>query len=87
MWGGGLTVGLVIGSSDFVNALDQEPLTVFGLKEGVYSLRIDGQSVGTFTNDQLAKGINFALFKTPMSDQAMSVYQLTSEHGDLHYDR
>ena len=88
MWGGGPTVGLVIGSSsDFVNALDQEPLTVSGLKDGVYSLRIDGQSVGTFTNDQLAKGINLALLKTPMSDQAMSVYQLTSEHGDRHYDR
>jgi lysophospholipase L1-like esterase len=87
MWGGGPTVGLVIGSSDFVNALDQEPLIVSGLKDGVYALRIDGQSIGTFTNDQLTNGINLALLKTPMTDQAMSVYQLTSEHGDLHYDR
>jgi lysophospholipase L1-like esterase len=87
MWGGGPTVGLALDSSDFVTALDQEPLVVSGLKDGVYSLRIDGQSVGTFTNDQLAKGINLALLKTPMSDQAMSVYQLTTEHGDLHYDR
>lgn len=87
MWGGGPTIGLVVGSSDFVTALDQEPLVVSGLKDGVYSLRIDGQSVGTFTNDQLGKGVNLATLKTPMTDQAMSVYQLTTEHGDLHYDR
>ena len=87
MWGGGPTIGLVVGSSDFVTALDREPLVVSGLKDGVYSLRIDGQSVGTFTNDQLSKGVNLALLKTPMTDQAMSVYQLTTEHGDLHYDR
>jgi hypothetical protein len=87
MWGAGPTVGLVIGSSDLVTALNEEPLTVTGLKDGVYSLRIDGQSVGTFTNDQLAKGVNLALLKTPMTDQAMSVYTLVTQHGDLHYDR
>lgn len=87
MWGAGPTVGLVIGSSDLVSALNQEPLTVTGLKDGVYSLRIDGQSVGTFTNDQLGKGINLSLLKTPMTDQAMSVYTLITQHGDLHYDR
>lgn len=87
MWGAGPTVGLVIGSSDLVTALNQEPLLVTGLKDGVYSLRIDGQSVGTFTNDQLGKGINLALLKTPMTEQAMSIYQLVTQHGDLHYDR
>ena len=87
MWGAGPTVGLVIGSSDLVAALNQEPLVVSGLKDGMYSLRIDGQSVGTFTNDQLAKGVNLALLKTPMTDQAMSVYTLTNQHGDLHFDR
>jgi lysophospholipase L1-like esterase len=87
IWGAGPTVGLVIGSSDLVTALNQEPLSVSGLKDGVYSLRIDGESVGTFTNDQLAKGINLALLKTPMTEQAMKVYQLTNQHGDLHYDR
>lgn len=87
MWGAGPTVGLVVGSSDLVAALNQEPLTVTGLKDGVYSLRIDGKSIGTFTNDQLGKGINLALLKTPMTDQSLSVYNLTAQHGDLHYDR
>lgn len=86
-WGVGPTISLVVGSSDVVAALDQEPLSVSGLKDGVYSLRIDGQSIGTFTNDQLAKGVNLALLKTPMTEQANGVYQLTTQHGDLHYGR
>jgi lysophospholipase L1-like esterase len=87
MWGAGPTVGLVIKSSDITDALNQEPVRVSGLRSGVYSLRIDGSSIGTFTSDQLAAGINLALLKTPMTDQAMAVYQLTVQHGDLHYDR
>jgi hypothetical protein len=87
MWGGGATVGLVIRDSDVAQALNQEPLRVTGLRSGVYSVRVDGTSIGTFSNDQLAAGINLALLKTPMSDQAMSVYQLTVQHGDVHYDR
>ncbi len=87
MWGAGPTVGLVIKSSDLAQALNQEPLRVTGLRSGVYSVRVDGSSIGTFTNDQLSTGINLALLKTPMTDQAMSVYQLTVQHGDIHYDR
>jgi len=87
MWGAGPAVGLVIGSSDITAALNEEPVRVSGLKDGVYSIRIDGTSIGTFTNDQLAQGVNLALLKTPMTEQAMSVYKLTTEHSDLHYDR
>lgn len=87
MWGAGPTVGLVIKSSDISDALNQEPMRVSGLRTGVYSVRVDGSSIGTFTNDQLAAGINLALLKTPMTEQAMSVYQFTTQHGDLHYDR
>ncbi len=87
MWGAGPTLGLVIRSSDITSALNDEPLQITGLKSGVYSIRIDGASIGTFTNDVLARGINLALLKTPMTDQAMSVYQLTTQHCDLHFDR
>lgn len=61
MWGGGPTVGLAIRSSDITNALNEEPLRVSGLKDGVYSVLIDGTSVATFTNDQLADGVNLEL--------------------------
>jgi lysophospholipase L1-like esterase len=87
MWGAGPAVPLVIRSSDITAALNQQPLRIAGLHDGIYSVRIDGTSIGTFTNDQLAEGINLALYKTPMTEQAMSVYQLTNQHGDLHYDR
>lgn len=87
MWGAGPAVGLVIKSSDLAQRLNEEPLRVTGLRNGVYSVRIDGKSIGTFTNDELSSGVNLALLKTPMTDQAMSVYQLTQQHGDIHYDR
>lgn len=87
MWGGGPTIALAIKSSDIATALNYEPLTVSGLSRGVYALRIDGTEIGTYTNDQLATGVNLALLKTPMSDQSMEVYQLVTEHVDLHWDR
>jgi hypothetical protein len=87
MWGAGPAVDLVIKNSDLAQALNQEPLRLTGLPSGVYSVRIDGNSIGTFSSDQLNAGINLALFKTPMTDQAMNVYLLTQQHGDIHYDR
>lgn len=87
MWGGGPTVGLTVQSSDLMSALNQEPLQVSGLKRGVYRLTIDEQEIGTFNNTELAQGINLATLKTPMTEQAMSVYQTLTEHVDLHYAR
>jgi lysophospholipase L1-like esterase len=87
MWGGGAAIGLVLQGSDMAKALNEQPLRILGLKEGVYSLQIDGSSVGSFNNDELAVGINLALLKTPMSDQAMKVYQLTVNGEEIHFDR
>ena len=42
-------VALVLQSSDFMEALNQEPLTVRGLAAGRYTLKIDGEPAGTFT--------------------------------------
>jgi lysophospholipase L1-like esterase len=87
MWGGGDAVGLVLASSDITATLNEEPLRVTGLKNGAYSVKIDGQSVGAFNNDELAKGINLALLKTPMTAQAMKVYELTTKREDVFHDR
>ena len=43
--------------------------------------------IGTYANEQLASGVNLRLLKTPMSEQAMKVYQLATPHVDLHRDR
>ncbi len=84
MWGGGAAAGLVIRSSDITAALNEEPLKIEGLKSGVYALRIDSKKIGAFNNDELAGGINLALMETPMTNQAMKVYDLTVSHGDIH---
>jgi lysophospholipase L1-like esterase len=55
-----------------LESLDREPLTVTGLA-GQFELRIDGQRVGTFTDAELAKGVNLARYRTPMRGQAYLV--------------
>ena len=76
---------LVMRCSDFIQALDQEPLRVTGLKAERYTLKIDDESIGTFTPAQLAEGINLAELSTPMSTQAMAVETLTEKHNTVHF--
>jgi lysophospholipase L1-like esterase len=78
---------LAVHSSDFIEALDQEPLKVTGLTAARYALKIDGEKVGDFTKEQLAEGINLALESTPMLKQASSVHDLTVNHNDVHFAR
>ena len=80
-------VALSIHSSDFVEALDQEPLKVTGLASARYALKIDGEKVGDFTQEQLQEGINLATLPTPMAKQAAKVLELTRKHNDIHFAR
>jgi lysophospholipase L1-like esterase len=75
---------LVLKSSDATSALNQEMLTVRGLPSGVYSVKIDNESVADFNNEDLAQGVNLALLDTPITRQAQEVYDLTVTHCDLH---
>jgi lysophospholipase L1-like esterase len=78
---------LSVRSSDFIAALDQEPLKVTGLSAANYSLTIDGEKVGSFTKDQLEEGINLAILPTPMAQQAAKVHDLTLKHNNIHFAR
>jgi lysophospholipase L1-like esterase len=78
---------LVLHSSDFIQALDQETLRVTGLKGERYTLKIDDQNIGTFTSAQLAGGINLAELSTPMSQQAMTVETMCEKHNTIHFVR
>ena len=80
-------VALVVRSSDFMEALNQEPLTVRGLAAGRYTLKIDGEPAGAFTAEQLAQGINLAELPTPMARQAAEVHALTLRHNNVHAAR
>jgi lysophospholipase L1-like esterase len=80
-------ISLAVRSSDVMEALDQQPLKVRGLAAGRYALKIDGESAGDFTAEQLAAGVNLATLSTPMMRQAMQVHALTLRHNNLHYAR
>ena len=56
-----------------IEGLDQQPLVVTGLAAGRHELKIDGQLVGTFSDTDLAKGVNLARYRTPMRWQAYAV--------------
>lgn len=78
---------LVLRSSDLIQALDQEELRITGLTPGHYTLKIDGDDVGTFSNGEFSAGVNLAILATPMLKQAKAVHELTLDHNDLHAAR
>ncbi len=78
---------LAVKSSDFVEALDQQPLKVTGLSADRYTLKIDGTEVGTFGKADLAAGINLATLPTPMLAQAKAVHALTWKRIEIHQTR
>jgi lysophospholipase L1-like esterase len=78
---------LAVQASDFVETLNQQPLKVTGLANARYQLAIDGKTVGNFTKEELAAGINLAMAPTPMVRQALDVHALTRLHNDLHFTR
>jgi hypothetical protein len=63
------SMNFVLKISDLASC-DQEPLRVSDLKPGNYELKIDKMIIGTFSAQQLASGVNLALLKTPMWQQA-----------------
>ena len=81
-------MALALKSSDVVESLDQQLLKVTGLSPGSYTLNIDGESIGKFSAEDLAKGVNLGLLPTaPMYKQASQVHKLVIEHNDVHFNR
>ena len=64
----------------FVQEFDQEVLRVSGLAPGDYQLKIDDQTVRTFTSAELAAGVNLALqTNTPQYQQSLAVQAALSK--------
>jgi hypothetical protein len=78
---------LALRSSDFVEALNREMLTVTGLKEAKYALLVDGEETGIFSRDALAQGVNLATLQHPMTRQAAAVHALTLKRNNIHFTR
>jgi lysophospholipase L1-like esterase len=53
--------------------LDEQMLSVDALPPGRYQLWIDGKSIAVFSREELERGVNLALLKTPMLDQARGI--------------
>jgi len=53
-----------------VAQLDQAILRIDSLQPGKYEILIDDKVIATVSRDELQHGVNLALFKTPMNDQA-----------------
>lgn len=56
-----------------LETIDRQIVQVEGLKPGQYALTIDGKKIATFRADQLAAGVNLALYETPMETQSRSI--------------
>jgi len=64
---------LVLVKVSDIAQLDQEILRVPALGPGQFALTIDGKAVASFSGEDLERGVNLALYKTPMVDQARGV--------------
>jgi lysophospholipase L1-like esterase len=80
-------IALAVKSSDFVETLNRQMVRVEGLPAGAYTLRIDGSEVVTASEAEWAAGINLAMLKTPMWEQAARVHALTLKHTGIHQAR
>jgi lysophospholipase L1-like esterase len=66
-----------------VGSLDQQMLRVNGLSAASYDLEIDGQKIGSFSRQELASGINLALYQTPMEQQAKRIDWTADDRAKL----
>jgi hypothetical protein len=76
---------LVVRLMHMYQELDSETLKVTGLAAENYTLKIDGNMVGTFIKAQLAQGINLARYDTPMMEQADKVLTMVWHRVDLRF--
>ncbi len=76
---------MIVKFSGFYQALNQEPLQVSGLPAGNYQLKINGQVVGEFSDQQLNDGINLAACQTPMLEQSYRVLALVWKQVQWRY--
>lgn len=73
---------VLLGVSDIAQ-LDQEVLRIEALEPGRYELSIDGKPVGIFSHEELQHGVNIALMKTPMIDQARDIDGSEEQRAEL----
>ena len=82
-WGQKKSQAEVLKVVPFMEEMNRETLKVTGLK-GYYKLLIDDEEIGTWSGDELAKGINLAAeSKTPQYQQALTVMHLNEYRWEI----
>ena len=82
-WGQKKSQAEVLKVVPFMEEMNRETLKVTGLK-GNYKLLIDDEEIGTWSGDELAKGINLAAeSKTPQYQQALTVMHLNEYRWEI----
>jgi lysophospholipase L1-like esterase len=68
----------------FVKEFDEELLAVTGLKSKNYQVKIDNTVIGSWSAEELAKGINLAAVKsTPQYQQALKIMGLNNDRRGI----
>jgi hypothetical protein len=67
--------------------LNRYELKVKGLSADRYDLTIDGQTAGTISKDDLAKGYNLATSAGPIAKQVQKVLALVFKKNDVYFQR
>ena len=80
-------MALAVNSSGFEETLNRQIVRIRGLSAGRHTLFVDGDVAGTYTDKELADGVNLARVQTPMWAQAMRVHQLTIRRANMHNTR
>ena len=67
--------------------IDQEVLRISGLKLNRYLLKIDLREIGSFSREELAAGVNLAIYPTPMEQQARELDAIEAKRTRLDESR
>jgi lysophospholipase L1-like esterase len=79
---------LALQVTDYESTLNKCMLTVQGLPDGKYALKVDGTEVAQTTGQALGAGLDLAAIpELPINQQAREVLALTRKHNDLHFRR
>ena len=79
---------LALKVTDYESTLNRCMLTVHGLADGKYALKVDGTEVAQTTGQALGAGLDLAAIpELPINKQASEVLALTRKHNDLHFKR
>lgn len=82
-WGQKKSQSEILKVVPFMDEMNREILKVTGLK-GNYKLLIDNEEIGTWSGEELAKGINLAAeSKTPQYQQALTVMHLNEYRWEI----